>query len=344
MLELKVLMVGPRGVGKTTLLASTYQKLEDELEKKDYKITRDNPTAAFLNKRVHEIKLIIKGKLKAKPSQGPQSTMQERDFKFDINILGGQDSDIRLTFIDIPGGWYTGEEGHEKADKLFEESHFAFVAIDANALMEDDGDYNDIINAPDTIYDSFKRTLNKGCLEAVVFTFVRAETYRDRTSELYETFYEEYQKTIDFCREQNVGVYATHVETVGGIQFNRFAGDENGIPTPEFIIVKEKGYQPANCEVPLQLILQHALQVSVNNLGSKVSDREKEVEDAENKKPFYNFLIPFETEADKRVKKAKDELNLSQSNLNKIEEELKDFSKSLDSTKFKDYSKFGVIK
>ena len=57
--ELKIAMLGPRGVGKTSLLTAMYEQFEDTIGQTDLQLTPDEESNAILQERLGELKGLL---------------------------------------------------------------------------------------------------------------------------------------------------------------------------------------------------------------------------------------------------------------------------------------------
>lgn len=268
-----ITMVGPRGVGKTSLLAAMYSELEAELRKCGCLLTQEaGPTQAAINNQLRELKKMATGTgIKVQSGEGIDSTSQEREYIFNLDVGDGGLPEAALRFVDLPGGWYTGEGEYKKADQLLGESHVSFLAVDATALMEVPskdlggiGKYHDEINYPQDIIESYKRVSFKDG-HIVIITLIRAETYikSGKIDLLLQKTQDAYRDLASRLYEKDIGVFACYVETVGSLVFNSFT-ERDGVIESHFRRIPGKKYEPSRCGIPLRIAAGKALQSALD--------------------------------------------------------------------------------
>lgn len=279
-------MVGPRGVGKTSLLAAMYKELDSELEEIGCNLSVDaGPTTKAIAERLKELKSSANGSgIKVQSGEGISGSAESREYTFHLNIGDVGSPELALTFVDLPGGWYVGEGDYKKADELLSKSHVSFLAVDATALMEAPsnagtgiGKYHEKINAPEYIALAYKRALNHfKNKHVVIIALVRAETYvkSGKIDELYKRLREAYRELVSRLKnaEVRISVFACYVETVGSLVFNSFK-EESGTVISEFRRIPGMGYNPARCAIPLRIAakcgLKEVLNRAIDDLNEK---------------------------------------------------------------------------
>ena len=287
---INIAMVGPRGVGKTSLLAAMYNELDDELSKIGCNLSLGaGATTKNITDRLKELKKAATSSgIKVQADEGVVGGGALIEHKFDLDIGDGGAPEVTLRFLDMPGAWYTGEGSRkdlEDADRTLGESHVSFLAVDATALMEAPskqtggmGKYHDHFNKPEAIRQAYKRALNNfGDDHLVVITLIRAETYvkSGRINDLYKRLREAYGNLAS-CLQKNgkqIPVFGCYVETVGSLVFNSFIekeAEKDGVVISEFRRIPGKGYAPSRCAIPLRLAVSKGLMEAVSHAGKKV--------------------------------------------------------------------------
>ena len=261
-----ITMVGPRGVGKTSLLAAMYNELDAELTSIGCNLSLDaGPTTQNIAERLKELKSSANGTgIKIQAGEGISSSSESREYTFHLHIGDGGLPEVSLRFIDLPGGWYTGEGDYKKADQLLGESHVSILAVDATALMEASskecgglGKYHEDINAFVCIRQAYKRALNNfkdGHI--IIIALIRAETYvkSGKIDLLYKRLSDAYGALVADLKfkDKKIPVLACYVETLGSLVFNSFS-EENGSVIAQFRRIPGMGYKPERCAIPLRI-------------------------------------------------------------------------------------------
>lgn len=280
-----IAMVGPTGVGKTSLLAAMYRELETELRDIGGSFTMEaGPTQKSINDRIRELKSICRSdadksiEIKA---AGIEGTSDMREYNFDLDVGDGGEPEARMRFIDLPGGWYTGDGEYNKADQILAGSHVSFLAVDAVALMEKNGKYHEDINRTDDIKEAYKRAL-KNIREdhIVIITLIRSETYvkSNRIPELMKRVKEEYAELVGFLKKngEQILAFACYVETVGGVRFSS-VHERNGKPVFTYERTSH-GYSPSRCAIPLRIAANRALGEALGGEIEKLEEVEREAD------------------------------------------------------------------
>jgi GTPase SAR1 family protein len=267
-------MVGPRGVGKTSLLAAMYGELKTELKKAGCSFMMEaGPTNRAINERLRELKRVASGSgVKIQTGEGIDATAQEETFTFHLDVGDGGEPEATLEFIDLPGGWYTATGDYQRADEVLANSHVSFLAVDATALMEsptkvnqDLGKYHDDINAPDYIQNAYERVKLKDT-HTVVLTLIRAETYikKGKLPALIRKTQQAYSGLAEILNRNGVHLIGCYVETVGSLYFNAF-NEKEGVVSSEFVRDPKKGYSPCRCAVPLRIAALASLRAALDS-------------------------------------------------------------------------------
>jgi hypothetical protein len=263
-----IIMVGPSGVGKTSLLAAMYEEIDKELEASGCQLDKEpGPTQVAINRRLNELKSLAKGEgIRIQTGEGIVGDAAQRDYIFHLKVENDEGINVTLKFTDLPGGWYTGGEGHKVADELLKSSRVSILAVDATALMEMPdrsagglGKHHIAINAPDYIRDSYRRaSLPEGHI--VILALIRAETYvrNGKTQLLQENTRKAYRELAATLEKKKIPLVGCHVETVGCLFFNSFL-EKDGNVESHFIRDKDIGYRPNRCAIPLRLAAGEAM-------------------------------------------------------------------------------------
>ncbi|GAB1545466.1 hypothetical protein NUACC21_81420 [Scytonema sp. NUACC21] len=270
--ELKITMLGPSGVGKTTLLTALYEQFENTIGQTDLQLTPDEESSAILQERLMELKGLLDD---FEPKGGIRGTEGEpehlRSFIFGLGKKGKKPS-LELNFQDYPGGYHAAKATPEKKQfvkQLLNECVAVLIAIDAPALMEQKGKWHEQINRAQQMTDLFKIAYQD--LESprlVIFAPVKCEKYlQDEKSskELLLRVKEGYAKLIDLFNSPalhtKVAVVVTPVQTVGSVVFSRVEMNSN---IPHFLFRKsshDAEYSPIDSEQPLRYLLRFLLKL-----------------------------------------------------------------------------------
>jgi Cdc6-like AAA superfamily ATPase len=267
-------MVGPRGVGKTSLLAAMYEKLESELKECGCGLSQEaGPTQVAINEQLRRLRTLANSSgLVVKADQGIAGSDKERRYTFHLNVVKG-DASTALEFVDLPGDWYIGKGEFKTADEVLKQSHVSLLAVDATALMEHQssqtegfGKFHKEINDPTSIRQSYKRVFstNTNPNHTVILVLIRAETYVDDIDALFDKTRRAYLELARDLAEHDVPLYACHVNTVGCLIFNAFEEEDDKWIATNFRRNPKIGYKPDRCDIPLRLAAQRALHIALD--------------------------------------------------------------------------------
>lgn len=278
--ELKVTMLGPRGVGKTSLLTAMYEQFSTNIGKTDLQLTPDEESSAILQERLIALKSLLddfEARGGVKNTAGEPTDL--RSFVFGLGRRGKPPS-LQLNFRDYPGEYHLAQATPDQRQfikDLLEECVAVLIAIDAPALMELRGKWHELINRPQQITDIFRTAYQDlDSPRLVIFAPVRCEKYMQtqRSSlELVQRIKEEYRGLFDLLGSgtllPNVVAVITPVQTVGSVVFSRIeTKEEDGKPHPHFRFRKighDARYSPKDSEQPLRYLLRFLLKLHLTN-------------------------------------------------------------------------------
>ncbi|MFH7030736.1 MAG: hypothetical protein ACHBN1_36680 [Heteroscytonema crispum UTEX LB 1556] len=273
--EVKITMLGPSGVGKTTLLTAMYEQFESNIGKTNLQLTPDEESSAILQERLVELKTLLDD---FEATGGIQGTEGEpdalRSFIFGLGKKGEKPS-LQLHFQDYPGGYHAAKATPEKRQfvkDMLQECVAVLIAIDAPALMEQKGKWHELINRPQQMTDLFKTAYQDlDSPRLVIFAPVKCEKYlQDEKSarELLQRVKEGYAKLIDLFNSgillSKLVTVVTPVQTVGSVVFSRVEINTN---YPHFRFRKsshDAEYTPKNSEQPLRYLLRFVLKLHLD--------------------------------------------------------------------------------
>ena len=296
--ELKITMLGPSGVGKTSLLTVMHDRFQTTIDETNLSLDPDLETLHILQNCLGDLKSLVRqGNFQA--TGGMRGTEEPRTFKFDIG-KPGHDPAFQLCFQDYPGGWIDSNPQKTKSVLTFiKESDAVVITIDAPALMEPyqpyeqdkwKGRWHEEINKPLTITTLLKKAY-RGLEQPklVILAPVRCEKYimEGNSAALLNRVQEGYDPLLRFFRTmegnsaallnlvqqgydpllrffssealgQNVAVVVTPVQTVGSVIFSRVEV-RDGQPLFWFRQTTNPQYNPIDSEQPLRYILRFVL-------------------------------------------------------------------------------------
>lgn len=294
MKEIKVLMLGGKRCGKTTVLSSMYGAIDAALAGTGLSITADSATQEALSKAkesiIRHMKRFEMPLTSCEVDDNPTSAERSYSFSLRREVNGkARGGGIPFGIHDIPGEWLTNQ-GAGRVKQLIKDCQVVIIAIDTPYLfarMTDKGygQYHEKYNKPLEITNFFKSTLSTDDLRDRMFLFVpiKCERYYhlDRSAHLREfgrRYMREvtqavsvgYRDLILYLRTNgdlanNCTIAVTPILSAGGIDFINFRKDpETGkmvsyYQKPEFLSESETGYHPKFCEQPMVYMLAYLL-------------------------------------------------------------------------------------
>ncbi|MDR3109242.1 MAG: ATP-binding protein [Planctomycetaceae bacterium] len=252
----KIVMTGPTGVGKTSLLAAMYPHLEKHFPGNGYSLVPEPNTKQLLDELAEKLKKLGEGGTKVTDKQ-IAGTPQAQEFNFDLVYDNGDTrvTDVNLQIWDIPGAFCTSNNGLQ-AQEYLRGSDVSFWCIDSVALMKGN---NEAVNAPTTMANVIANSkLNKG--HSVCLVLMRSETWEHngKMGDLFTQLRHQFGSAAATLHgNPNIGkVYYCSVQTTGNLHFNSYEGTE-----PVFIRnAAGAGYAPKHCELPVLCAVRQSLE------------------------------------------------------------------------------------
>lgn len=271
---LKVLMVGGRRCGKSTVLASMLKRANNTFQDTRLSITPKDPDRfnAFQQKinaiednYFYDFDPFDTVKISNEGSQ------EKANYIFELTLNGTKEK-LTIEFIDVPGEWY--ETNHqinnpkdcEELQKYVKECDVYIIAIDTPCMVEDGGIYHTAANKSNDITTFFRDVVQIGNLQKKSFIFVplKCEKYypiygQMNLMQLVTTAVcKEYDELINFLKSDALlgkcSVSIMPILTLGGIKFLEFNGPmEAPDSSADYIYTngEDSEYDPLYCEQPL---------------------------------------------------------------------------------------------
>jgi|GEM_PF-2509815 len=268
---LGVTVFGPRGVGKTSLLAAMYDQFGKTTQGTSLQLTAELVTSAILQDYVAKLKSPFDTDAELEVMPGIQGTAEPQDFVFDLGRTGGPTA-IKLHFKDFPGGRIgTNARAEEIAEvkSLLEICSVVLVVIDAPALMEENGKWHDLVNKPMLITDYFKTAYqNVQSPRLVLLVPSKCEKYiQSNPEDLLAKVQERYSTLLNFFQDPTLSphivVAVTPIQTLGNMKLTHIDTQSvNGQLQPRFYYKKTANvYAPKDSEQPLRYLLKFLLKI-----------------------------------------------------------------------------------
>ncbi|MBD1867165.1 hypothetical protein H6F93_02895 [Leptolyngbya sp. FACHB-671] len=263
--EIKITMLGPSSVGKTSLLTAVYEQSKDVASETKLQLTAIGESADLLQNRLKELKTLPATFSSIKAEGGITGSDKVSMFRFNLGKRGKNSSLLTLQFLDYPGKYH--EQKKEYLTQQMTECVAVLIAIDAAALMEEGGKWHEYVNIPQQITELFENTyINLNSPRLVILAPIKCEKYmQDRESirKLHKAIQENYRNLLNHLGSEElltkVAVVITPVQTVGSVFFSRIHLTEDG---PQFVFRKLNSaatYNPKGSEQVLRYLLSFLL-------------------------------------------------------------------------------------
>lgn len=259
--QMRVCMMGPRAVGKTSVLTAVFAETQNTIANTRLKMGASDITATTLQERKNELSGIFERR--ELPNAGIAATSNVQVFDFNFGIFG-KESRVQLNITDFPGEYVRREP--LKVIEYIKESSAIFIAVDTPYLMEENGRFAQK-NAIEEVTNFFLKATEEIINEKMIlFIPLKCEKYfyEHRMDEVNEAVQTYYKVLIDYLQNKNVFCAITPILTVGGIEFDRFVSSQDIVGTKStdtmavtsiFKYRKNGEYKPLYCVQPVYYLL-----------------------------------------------------------------------------------------
>ncbi|NEO57323.1 MAG: hypothetical protein F6K54_32170 [Okeania sp. SIO3B5] len=294
--ELRIIMVGTSGVGKTSLLAAMHEEFNKTFKQANLEIW---PEETRTSMAIDECKLTLKNidprlKKSVAPSIPLERPWDDEGFLFGIG--SGDKKFIKLRFTDPSGEYFkpgAKPEYKQYVEKQLNDCDAVIIPVDATALMEtktgkvkgtEIGTWHEEINEPDRITALLKNAYeNLQHPRLVILAPVKCESYmrnpRD-ANDLLDRVKMGYRELLEFFKQEslikNLAVVVTPVQTIGNVQFAYHQVNEDG--KTRFYYHKtpiNAPYAPRYGEQPLRYVLRFLLNVFAENKKKSLEQQQE---------------------------------------------------------------------
>ena len=259
--KLEIVMMGNRGVGKTSVLSAMWHQLDSvNADMGGVQMCPEGHTFDEMMEKWQDMldKLVKKAPflnlidiLDAPGSAG----FTEYDFTF----RAGKNEE-HITFVDSAGA-FTEKRQPELVDRV-NEAFAVFFVVDASILMECGEDKNYKYNnseIPKKIIDQITSDDDKKQPTFFLFILTKCEKYMasfELGERLYQRFDAVFGHTAKFINGKGIKTYYIPIQTIGkGIVFSHL--DENGMPV--FKTTMHKKCEPVDAAYPLVILFKHLI-------------------------------------------------------------------------------------
>ncbi|WOD37228.1 TRAFAC clade GTPase domain-containing protein [Nodosilinea sp. E11] len=297
--ELNIIMVGRRGVGKTSFLAAMHEEFDTTFWNVGLNTwTTDTQTLDTIEDCKKTLKNIdYRLQKKVDPTPNKLNPWEDKGLIFEIGSRGKKF--IRVRFADPSGEYFYREANDKYKDYVRSQLNrcdAVIIPIDSTALMEkktgkvkpsEVGDWHDEKNDPEHIKKLFKdsyATLSRPRL--VIFAPIKCEAYvkNDKDAQdLLDHVRLGYRDLLDFFKEderyEKIAVVITPIQTIGHISFSHAEKTEEGFT--KFIYYKaplDAPYEPKDADQPLRYVFRFLLNVFNESRKLELERAQQELE------------------------------------------------------------------
>lgn len=259
---IKVMMMGPRAVGKTSIMASIFSETKEKIAGTEIYFRAVDKTIKDLSDKRSDLMFVI---TKQKDfSEQPQTgaiaaSPQPTKFKFEMGVRQrAKTIDVELT--DFPGEYI--QKKKDVVTEFIKESNVIMVAIDTPYLMEEDGKYNEEKNKVSEVTEFFRN--NPEFKDKLVLLVpLKSELYfhTNTIDKVTEKIEETYTELIKICKANHNAVAVTPIQTLGGVEFEKFVDNTGIAPISKLSRYRFWGnppkYTPQFCVQPLYYLMSY---------------------------------------------------------------------------------------
>lgn len=289
--ELNIIIVAPRGVGKTSLLAAMHEEFDKTFESAGLTTwVSDSQTLDA----IEECKRLLQNmdyRLQKLVEPTPPKLNPWEDEGFFFEVGSGGKKFMKIRFTDPSGEYFKPAATPDQKEYVKQQLNLCdavIIPIDSTALMEkktgrtrnaEIGPWHVEKNDPDRITKLLKdayESLTKPRL--VILAPLKCESYMKTdkdANDLLDHIKIGYRKLLDFFKEDEqyhkLAVVITPVQTVGHITFSHAVTDKDGFT--KFFYNKapiDAPYAPKDGDQPLRYVLRFLLNVYNQILNSEL--------------------------------------------------------------------------
>ena len=241
-ISLKVCMMGPRAVGKTSILASIFHETDSKLVSSSLNFSPIGDTVNKLKKQYEELYGIFENvtDVMDKPRGGIHASDTTQDFHFTLGLKQQQPS-VDIDMTDFPGEFLEPTHvRHADVKQFIRESQVIMIAVDTVHLMEEEGTFNENRNQSaylcEKIIHELKELETKDT-KIILFVPLKCEKYMyelrmdevaSKVCAAYAPLLETIAEDDDYHFDKRIAAAITPIATLGGIVFSHFEKNEDG--------------------------------------------------------------------------------------------------------------------
>jgi GTPase SAR1 family protein len=254
-------MMGPRSVGKTTVLTSIFHESQSNICEGSsiYLKALDENTSKLNDYHTMLVDAVAKKNASNLPASNTIS-----EFLFGLGLAGRSES-VKLKIRDFPGEYLTSElkETREEIYNFISNATVILIAVDTPYLMEENGRYNEEKNKVEVVSHFLKDNVDVVKDKLVLFVPLKCERYfhDGRLQQVSEATKRAYSDLTDFFAKNNIASFVTPIITLGGIEFDHMQDNPSPIDIQKISVFRpwdaNPVYKPLFCPQPLYYLLTY---------------------------------------------------------------------------------------
>jgi len=289
-MEIKIMMIGGRRCGKTSVLAVMQKCFESKFGNTNLSIEiEDTETLFTLDDKLKEMDHYFTYNKAKRFTADENETVEITSYEFNISLKSKPNGKIKFIFSDYPGEWIEGKikDKVEELKNMIEQSDVVIVAVDTPYLMENIygskivGEYNEDKNQCNIITqllkNKFKKEMNSK-QKMILFVPLKCEKYlkngemglvNEKIKYAYKALINEFSSDYNTKYEMAI----TPIFTLGTIEFARFQREEGSdifelrgkkYPNSLYRFTNNEASEPSSkyCEQPLVYILRYIIKLA----------------------------------------------------------------------------------
>lgn len=261
---IRATMMGPRAVGKTSIMASIFSETRDSVAGTELFFRSSAESFENLkNKRLALMRIFDEKKsLHDEPQTGViAASNAETKFSFEMGFIGREKTvDIEIT--DFPGEYLISQQ--QKVLNYISESQVVMIAIDTPYMMEENGKYNEEKNNISLVTNFITNHSEEIKDKLIMFVPLKSERYfhEGKIESVKYAVENAYASIIAFCKTANIACVVTPIQTLGGVEFDHFVDNTVGLSTATKLSKyrfcgSNAKYEPLFCVQPMYYLLTY---------------------------------------------------------------------------------------
>lgn len=258
---LSLSMMGPRAVGKTTVVASIFAQSQENISGSNlYMRSASQDTAKLIS-----YKTMLEHAIEERNPAILPATSVEADFLFDLGLVG-KNPTVKLAVKDFPGEFLTDESPDKRmrVANFMRKANVIMVAIDTPYLIEESGRFNSEKNMPEIVKNYILKHAAEFQNKLILFVPLKCERYfhEERMQDVANRVIDVYGGLKHFFLDNNIASIISPIITLGGMEFDKMVSNSTGMGTVTKIATyriyeEAPSYEPLFCSQPLFYLLTY---------------------------------------------------------------------------------------